>query len=73
MCGRFVPYSSRDTIAQAFDLCTMPDLEPRYNIAPTQSVTAVRSSHSPAFLIHYRTKAARIIFHKTDKIIIFYP
>jgi putative SOS response-associated peptidase YedK len=35
MCGRFVLFSSRDTIAEAFDLSSMPDMQPRYNVAPS--------------------------------------
>jgi putative SOS response-associated peptidase YedK len=42
MCGRFTLTDPDADIAQQFDLPAMPDLEPRYNIAPTQPVVAVR-------------------------------
>jgi putative SOS response-associated peptidase YedK len=36
MCGRFSLSQSGDAIATAFQLSEVPDLVPRYNIAPTQ-------------------------------------
>ena len=42
MCGRYTLRHSREEIARAFELLEMPDLSPRYNIAPTQSVAVVR-------------------------------
>lgn len=46
MCGRYTLHSSAAEIAEAFqlDLAELPDLRPRYNIAPTQSVPIVRSA-----------------------------
>ncbi|MEL7054529.1 MAG: SOS response-associated peptidase family protein, partial [Cyanobacteria bacterium J06588_5] len=41
MCGRYTQTRSGDAIAQAFDLSAVPDLPPRYNIAPTQPVGAI--------------------------------
>ena len=41
MCGRFTLRTSAKEIAQLFDV-TVPDFGPRYNIAPTQDVAAVR-------------------------------
>ena len=44
MCGRFALATDNETIAQQFEL-PLPEgmaLAPRYNIAPTQPVTAVR-------------------------------
>ena len=41
MCGRFPQTQSSGTIAAAFQLSVLPQLEPRYNIAPTQAVAAV--------------------------------
>jgi putative SOS response-associated peptidase YedK len=45
MCGRFARYASGDEVAQRFQLpeATLFD-EPRYNIAPTQPVAAVRAT-----------------------------
>lgn len=42
MCGRFTLTASGEELAQAFGLDAAPQLEPRYNIAPTQPVAIVR-------------------------------
>lgn len=42
MCGRFNLTASGEEIAEAFDLEDVPELAPRYNIAPTQPVAVVR-------------------------------
>jgi putative SOS response-associated peptidase YedK len=42
MCGRFTLFASGKQLAQRFELTQTPLFEPRYNIAPTQSVAAVR-------------------------------
>jgi putative SOS response-associated peptidase YedK len=42
MCGRFTLTTPAQTLAVQFDLAQVPALEPRYNIAPTQPVAAVR-------------------------------
>ncbi len=44
MCGRFSLITSGETIAEQFQLPEVPSLPPRYNIAPTQPVAAVRQS-----------------------------
>jgi hypothetical protein len=41
MCGRFNLTSSPKAIASLFDLPSIPDLPPRYNIAPSQPVPVV--------------------------------
>ncbi len=41
MCGRFVLAASRRQVAEAMGLPGMPDVPPRYNIAPSQLVEAV--------------------------------
>ena len=41
MCGRYSQTQSGDAIAAVFNLETPPEVAPRYNIAPTQSVSAV--------------------------------
>ena len=38
MCGRYTLKAPREAIAEAFDLAEVPQLLPRYNIAPTQPV-----------------------------------
>ena len=40
MCGRFTLHSPKDFIGARFDV-DLPELAPRYNIAPTQDVLAV--------------------------------
>src|SRR5579859_319965 len=44
MCGRFLLLTSGEGIAEAFDLAGPPELFPRYNVAPTHPVLAVRAS-----------------------------
>ena len=41
MCGRYTLRSKARTVADHFELDELPDLEPRYNIAPTQDVAVV--------------------------------
>jgi putative SOS response-associated peptidase YedK len=48
MCGRFALITPGEEIAETFQLAETPALAPRYNIAPTQPVAAVRiAPHSP--------------------------
>ena len=42
MCGRFTLRTPPQALASLFDLPEAPPLEPRYNIAPSQPVLAVR-------------------------------
>jgi putative SOS response-associated peptidase YedK len=42
MCGRFTLTTPAQTLTVQFELTDVPALEPRYNIAPTQPVAAVR-------------------------------
>lgn len=46
MCGRFTLTTPRDLLADLFQLLKMPPIEPRYNIAPSQPVLAVRREAS---------------------------
>ena len=48
MCGRFTQSQSATTLAATFHLAAVPDLPPRYNIAPTQPVTAILATSEPA-------------------------
>jgi len=48
MCGRFTLTSPDSGIAAQFNLLELPALEPRYNIAPTQPVAAVRMAAESA-------------------------
>jgi putative SOS response-associated peptidase YedK len=43
MGGRFALYSSGETIAAAFDLAEVPELQPRYNVVPSQPVAVIRT------------------------------
>ncbi len=42
MCGRYAFFSPAEAVKRTFALDAMPELAPRYNIAPTQPVPAVR-------------------------------
>lgn len=44
MCGRFTLITPAETLVEQFQLFEAPTLSPRYNIAPTQPVAAVRQS-----------------------------
>ena len=49
MCGRFAFYSPHEAIVRLFGLPDyMPEIEPRYNIAPTMFVPAVREEGDAA-------------------------
>jgi putative SOS response-associated peptidase YedK len=43
MCGRFTLSASGAQLAQQFGLAEAPQLQPRYNIAPTQAVAVLRA------------------------------
>jgi putative SOS response-associated peptidase YedK len=42
MCGRFTLRTPASQVAEAFGLADLFDIQPRYNIAPSQPVAAVR-------------------------------
>ena len=44
MCGRFTLRTPTPVLMEQFRLETMPELTPRYNIAPTQTISAVRAA-----------------------------
>jgi putative SOS response-associated peptidase YedK len=44
MCGRFALFASGEELAQRYPFVQMALFDARYNLAPTQSVPAVRSS-----------------------------
>jgi len=46
MCGRFTLTDPEQDLAVQFNLPEIPDMQPRYNIAPTQPVAAVRVAPS---------------------------
>jgi putative SOS response-associated peptidase YedK len=41
MCGRFVLIADPNTLQQTFNLDSVPEIMPRYNIAPTQAVPVI--------------------------------
>ena len=43
MCGRFAFYSPHEAVTRLFGVAGAPAVEPRWNIAPTQYVAAVRA------------------------------
>ena len=42
MCGRYTLKAGPGALAEHFDVPEFPDLMPRYNVAPTQDVPAVK-------------------------------
>jgi putative SOS response-associated peptidase YedK len=48
MCGRYAFFSPAEAVKRIFALDDVPALEPRYNIAPTQDVAAVRTGEEGA-------------------------
>ena len=44
MCGRFAFYSPAEATAALFGVSGTSDLKPRYNIAPTQFIAAIRNN-----------------------------
>lgn len=42
MCGRLTLFAPPDELERIFSLAAVPALEPRYNIAPSQQIAAVR-------------------------------
>jgi putative SOS response-associated peptidase YedK len=44
MCGRFAFYSPTEATAALFGVSEAPALKPRYNIAPTQDIAAIRTA-----------------------------
>jgi len=46
MCGRFAFYSPHEAVVRLFGVADAPQVEPRYNIAPTQFIAAVRADRA---------------------------
>jgi putative SOS response-associated peptidase YedK len=44
MCGRFAFYSPHEAIVRLFGVASAPEIEPRWNIAPTRFVATVREA-----------------------------
>ena len=54
MCGRSLLLPSGPKVAEAFDLAGFPELAPRYNVAPSQPVAAVRAGEAGRELVPLR-------------------
>lgn len=53
MCGRFVLDANPEAIQQEFNLESVPDIVPRYNIAPTQMIGVI-TNQAPRVLNFFR-------------------
>lgn len=56
MCGRFAQTQSGTAVAEAFQLPVTPELQPRYNIAPSQLVSVVVQSRQTGDRQHHAKK-----------------
>jgi len=54
VCGRFAFYSPAEAAAALFGVSTTIQLKPRYNIAPTQDIAAIREAGSERELVMLR-------------------
>ena len=54
MCGRYMITSAREAIKRVFDVPTLFELAPRYNVAPTQNVPVVRLEEGECELVMLR-------------------
>lgn len=54
MCGRFTLAAPAEQVAAQFQLPEVPDLQARYNIAPTQQVAAIRAAEAGPELAYFR-------------------
>lgn len=52
MCGRFVLTANPEAIQQQFDLTSVPDIPPRYNVAPTQPVAVITNEKPRELTFH---------------------
>ena len=54
MCGRFAQRTDPKRVAKRFGVDDVPDLEPRYNIAPTQEILGVRETEDGREMAFYK-------------------
>src|SRR5215213_5487244 len=54
MCGRYAQRTDPQRLAKVFDVEEAPEVEPRYNIAPTQEVLAVRETADGCEMTFYK-------------------
>ena len=60
MCGRYALHSNPDVIALQFGLQALPQVQPRYNIAPASQVLAVRSDGASFLHWGFRRKTPNL-------------
>ena len=46
MCGRFAFYSPSEAAVELFGASSSVEIQPRYNIAPTQFIAAIRNDEN---------------------------
>lgn len=56
MCGRFAQTQSGAAVAAAFQLSVQPELQPRYNVAPSQPVSVIVQSRRTGDRLHHEKK-----------------
>ncbi|MEM6837222.1 MAG: SOS response-associated peptidase [Cyanobacteria bacterium P01_C01_bin.120] len=56
MCGRFAQTQSGEAVATAFQLSVQPELQPRYNVAPSQPVSVIVQSRQSGDRQHHEKK-----------------
>jgi putative SOS response-associated peptidase YedK len=54
MCGRFAQRSDPKRLAREFQVKEMPEIEPRYNIAPTQDILSIRQVESDREAVFFK-------------------
>lgn len=54
MCGRFAQRTDPKRVAKQFGVEDVPELEPRYNIAPTQEILGVRETEDGREIAFYK-------------------
>lgn len=59
MCGRFTFAAAPEIVAELFELREVPELTPRYNVAPTQLVATVLCESDPARAVRNVTASPR--------------
>ncbi|RZM74736.1 SOS response-associated peptidase [Leptolyngbya iicbica] len=53
MCGRFAQTHAGADVAQTFQLAAVPELSPRYNIAPSQDISVIVQSRRTGDRLHH--------------------
>lgn len=56
MCGRFAQTQSGESIAKTFQLSVVPEVKPRYNIAPSQPVSVITQSRQTSDRVYHEKR-----------------